>query len=101
MSTPTVATNKLRLLVKQGKKSSVTIGMDKLKNKTNKPEEILDGGDLLPFSYGDFWYKSFFLGLAIELLAAVAGGKTGSRVGSGIGDRFESKEGLMAIIIDN
>jgi len=101
MSTSTVATNKLRLLIKKKEKSNFTIGLDKSQKGTYDPEEILDGGDLLPFSFGDYWYKSFFLGLAIELLAAVAGGKTGSRVGSGIGNRFESEEGLMAIIIDN
>lgn len=101
MSTSTVATNKLRLLVKQREKSNMSIGLDKNNKITDKPDEILDRGNLLPFSFGDFWYKSFFLGLGIELLAAVAGGKTGSRVGSGTGSRFESEEGLMAIIIDN
>lgn len=101
MSTSTVATNKLRLLQKENKLAPNSIGLDSNQKVTNDPEKILDGGDLLPFSFGDFWYKSFFLGLSIELLAAVAGGKTGSRVGSGTGSRFESEEGLMAIIIDN
>ena len=100
MSSSTVATNKLRLLSRKNMTSNTTLGLDKDNKPTSRPDDILNGGDLFPFSHGDYWFKSFFLSLTIELLAATSGGKTGTRVGSGTGNRFYSEEGLLAIIID-
>ena len=60
----------------------------------------MEGSYLSSFSTGSFWYKSFFLGFAIECLAALAGAKTGSRVGEKKGSRLHSQEGLIGIVID-
>ena len=100
-STSTVATNSIRLMGKQNKKFSVNVGWDKFGNETNDPKKLLlEGSFLATFSEGPFWYKSFFLGLAIECIAALAGGKTGSRVGKKKGARLDSQEGMIGIVID-
>lgn len=96
-SMSTVATNKLRLM--RGARFPKQVGIYKGK-RTDSPDEILSkDGYLLPFS-NNFWYKSFFLGFAIEGLAAMAGGMTGERVGHHKGSRFYSMEGMICIVID-
>lgn len=100
-STSTVATNKLRIFKDRNKVFESNVGLDKQGNHTNDPSEILDYGSLLPFSDGAFFYKSFFLGVAIELLSVMAGGKSGMRVGNPFLDRFYSKEGMVILIIDS
>ena len=101
-STSTVATNKLRLFSKQKKKFSSILGKTSTKRVTKDPQDILtDDGFLFPFSWEEgFWYKSFFLGVVIECLASLAGGKTGERVGKNKGKRLYSQEGMMAILVD-
>ena len=99
-STSTVATNKMRIYKKREKKFKNMIGINKNGNPTQNPEEILSEGYLLPFSSGPFWFKSFFLGVAIELMSSLAGGKTGKRIGEHRGKRLYSKEGMIAILID-
>jgi L-2-hydroxycarboxylate dehydrogenase (NAD+) len=100
-STSTVATNSVRLMNKQEKKFPFNVGFDEHGENTNDPKELLKDKALLStFSEGPFWYKSFFLGLAIESLAALAGGKTGPRVGEKKGRRLNSQEGLFGIVID-
>ena len=44
--------------------------------------------------------ENSFLGVAIDAMSALAGGKTGSRVGKNKGRRLYSKEGLIAIVFD-
>jgi|GEM_PF-4319997 len=101
-SISTIATNKVRLSNKYASKFDTTIGVDENQNYTSKPEDIITpGGYLLPFSFGPYWYKSFFLGVAIDAISAFSGGKTGNRVGDHKGDRYDSEEGLMAILIDS
>ena len=100
-STSTVATNSVRLMSKQGQKFDFDLGINNSGNPTNNPDEILEEGSFLStFSEGPLWFKSFYLGLAVELLSALAGGKTGKRVGKNKGRRLFSKEGLFAIVID-
>ncbi len=100
-STSTVATNAVRLMDKQNNKFPVNIGWDSSGNETNDPQKLQkEGSCLSTFSSGSFWYKSFFLGLAIECIAALAGGKTGPRVGEKKGTRLNSEEGMLGIVID-
>ncbi len=101
-SISTVATNKLRLAEKYSECFPYAIGLDQDMIQTNQPEKITaNGGFLSPFSEGPFWFKSFYLGVAIEALAAFAGGKTSHRVGEHKGKRLYSKEGLFALIVDS
>lgn len=100
-SMSTVATNKLRLYKKYGRDFDEPVGINAQKQYTANPSEITEeGGFLVPFSDGPFWYKSFFLAMAIEGIAAMAGGKTGERVGEHKGTRLFSREGMIVIIID-
>lgn len=100
-STATVATNKLRVFQKKGRKFEHKVGINKDSELSSDPDEILDeGGLLLPSGFESFWFKSFFLGVAIECIAAAAGGKTSSRVGRHKGRRPYSEEGMVAFIID-
>ena len=100
-STSTFATNSIRLMKKQNQKYSDFVGYDDLGLNTKDPKKLLqDNAYLSTFSDGPFWYKSFFLALAIECFAALAGGKTGKRVGEMKGSRLYSKEGMIGIVID-
>ena len=47
-----------------------------------------------------YWYKSFFLGVAIECISAMAGGKTSIRVGKSKGRRLYSDEGMIGLLVD-
>ena len=99
-SMATVATNKIRLQKKRGTDFDVVVGEDDVGRPTKNPEILLKEGHVYPFSKGDFWYKSFYLGVAIELMCAFAGGKTRNRVGDSRGNRLESKEGMIVFIVD-
>ena len=100
-STSTIATNSIRLMSKRGKKFDFDVGWNSSGDSSRDPDEILrEGAFLSTFTQGHFWYKSFFLGVAIELLASLAGGLTGFRVGKHKGRRLHSKEGLFALVID-
>lgn len=44
--------------------------------------------------------KSFYLGVAIECIGALCGGKTSYRVSEHKGSRLFSKEGMLIILID-
>ena len=100
-SISTIATNKVRLAKKYGRSFPHPVGLDASLEQTPVPEDIAAmGGMLLPFSAGPFWFKSFFLGAAIEALASFSGGKTGQRVGEHKGSRLLSEEGFMAFVID-
>lgn len=88
-SMSTVATNKIRFYEKQGKDFNNIVGLNSNFKETCCPSEISDTkGFLLPFSHGPFWYKSFFLAMAIEGIAAMSGGKTSRRVGEHKGERL-------------
>ncbi|MCA9402378.1 MAG: Ldh family oxidoreductase [Candidatus Omnitrophica bacterium] len=100
-SISSVATNKVRVAKKGKATFTEVIGISKSGNLTRKPKPILKKeGYLLPFSYNGYAYKAFYLGVVIECLAAMAGGKTGARVGEKKGRRLFSDEGMLAIIID-
>ena len=100
-STSTVATNKVRVAKKMGKTFDSPIGLTNRLELTSNPVDILDNdGFLLPFSLEQYWYKSFFLGVAIECIAAMAGGKTSIRVGKNKGRRLYSDEGMIALLVD-
>mgnify|MGYP001181753585 FL=1 len=91
----------MRLMKKQDNEFDVDVGWNKSGFKTNNPDLLLSKGSTLStFSMNDFWYKSFFLGLVVESLAALAGGKTGDRVGSKKGKRLYSEEGLFCLVVD-
>ena len=100
-SITTVATNKLRLYKKMDKTFDSYVGLDKDGKLSREPKKILKGGCLLPFSYFCFPYKSFFLGITIDLMSALAGGKTSIRVGESCGKRLYSKEGMIILVIDS
>ena len=100
-STSTVATNAIRLKKKYNKKFDENVGLDKKFILTNDPKKLLlNGAFLNTFAAGPFWFKSFYLGVAIECIAALCGGKTSYRVGEHKGSRLFSKEGMLVIIID-
>ena len=100
-STSTVATNAIRLKKKYSQKFKHVVGFDKNNYPTNDPNQLLENKAFLnTFADGQFWYKSFYLGMAIEFIGALCGGKTSYRVGKHKGKRLFSKEGLLAIIID-
>ncbi len=100
-STSTVATNVLRVHEKLQLSLPHPVGCDQLNEPTSDPKEILSKGLLFPFSHGPFWYKSFFMGVAVDALSALAGGRTGRDVGEAHGDRLYSKEGMIIIVIDS
>ena len=98
-SMSTIATNKLRVAAARGEHFPDPVGVGGGEYTAN-PEKVLAGdGYLLPFSDA-YWYKSFFLSMAIEGMAAMAGGKTGARVGRHKDDRLYSQEGMVCILID-
>ncbi len=100
-STSTVATNAIRLKNKYNEKFIQNVGLDKNYNLTNDPKKLLlNGAFLNTYATGPFWFKSFYLGVAIECIAALCGGKTSYRVGEHKGSRLFSKEGMLVIIID-
>ena len=99
-STATVASNKVRLLAKAGATFPAPVGVDAELRPSADPRAIAAGGQLLPYSFGPYWFKSFFLGVAIEALAALAGGRTGSSSGEPAGRRLHSSEGMLAIVVD-
>ena len=100
-STSTVATNAIRLKKKFQEKFNNIVGVDKKNKKTNDPKKLLlNGAFLNTFADGPFWYKSFYLGVAIECIGALCGGKTSYRVGEHKGSRLFSKEGMLIILID-
>jgi len=100
-SMSTVATNKVRLAKKMGQTFPAPIGLDAHMQPTTDPHATIGaGGFLLPFSGGPYWFKSFFLGIAIEAMAALAGGNTSSRVGEHTGGRLHSREGMLCIVAD-
>jgi delta1-piperideine-2-carboxylate reductase len=100
-SMSTVATNKVRLAKKMDQTFPAPIGVDAAMQPTSDPNATIGaGGFLLPFSAGPYWFKSFFLGIAIEAMAALAGGSTSSRVGEHTGGRLHSREGMLAIVAD-
>lgn len=101
-STSTVATNKLRLAQKTGRKFRHPVGVNTtMQPTTNADEALSSDGFLLPFSFGPYWFKSFFLGVAIEGIAALAGGSTGVRVGEHKGKRLYSNEGMFGLVVDH
>jgi LDH2 family malate/lactate/ureidoglycolate dehydrogenase len=100
-SMSTIATNKIRLAKKTAQVFPAPIGFTSGMQPTCDPHATIGaGGFLAPFSFGPYWYKSFFLGIAIEAMAALAGGSTSSRVGEHTGRRLHSKEGMLAVLID-
>ena len=100
-STSTVATNAIRLKNKYNEKFNNIVGLDKKIKETNDPKKLLqDGAFLNTFATGPFWFKSFYLGVAIECIGALCGGKTSYRVGEHKGTRLFSKEGMLIILID-
>ncbi len=100
-STSTVATNAIRLKNKYKEKFDKIVGFDKRTKGTNDPVKLLlNGAFLNTFAEGPFWYKSFYLGVAIECIGALCGGKTSYRVGKHKGSRLFSKEGMLIIIVD-
>ena len=100
-STSTIATNRVRLMNKYGVRAPATIGLDAQLEPTDKPAATVEnGGFLLPFGFGPYWFKSFFLGVAIEAFGALAGGNTSHRVGETTGPRLHSREGMIAIVAD-
>ena len=100
-STSTVATNAIRLKEKYNEKFNKIVGFDKRIKGTNDPSKLLSNGAFLnTFADGPFWFKSFYLGVAIECIGALCGGKTSYRIGKHKGSRLFSKEGMLIIIID-
>ena len=100
-STSTVATNSIRLKNKYNENFNMNVGFDQKMNFTNNSKELLKKKSYLnTFANENFWFKSFYLGVAIELIAALCGGNTSYRVGESKGSRLYSQEGMFAIIID-
>lgn len=100
-SISTIATNRMRLNAKRDEAFSNTIGLDAKGKPTKDATDILEGeGMLLPFSTEDYAFKGFFLGVVIESIAAMAGGKTSIRVGKNKGARLYSDEGMFGFIVD-
>jgi LDH2 family malate/lactate/ureidoglycolate dehydrogenase len=100
-STSTVATNKVKYEKSKDSLFDYSIGVNKNGIYSNDPKEVLDEkGFLFPFSFGNYWFKSFFLSMVIESIASIACGETSKRVGDHLGSRLYSDEGMVAFIID-
>ena len=100
-STSTVATNSIRLKNKYNENFDINVGFSKNLNLTKKSKILLNKGSYLnTFAENNFWFKSFYLGIAIELIGALCGGNTSYRVGESKGSRLYSQEGMLGIIID-
>jgi len=100
-STSTVATNSVRLKNKYHENFDTNVGFDEKINFTKNSKELLKKNSYLnTFANENFWFKSFYLGVAIELISALCGGNTSHRVGDSKGSRLYSQEGMLAIIID-
>ncbi len=100
-STSTVATNSIRLKNKYNENFSFNVGFDENLSPTKKTKILLKKKSFLnTFANENFWFKSFYLGVAIELMGALCGGNTSYRVGESKGTRLYSQEGMIGIIID-
>ena len=100
-STSTVATNSIRLKNKYNENFNFNVGYDRNLNSTKKTNILLKRESYLnTFANENFWFKSFYLGVVIELIGALCGGNTSYRVGESKGSRLYSKEGMLGIIID-
>lgn len=100
-STSTVATNSIRLKNKYNENFDFGVGFNKNLDLTKKSKTLLKKGSYLnTFANENFWFKSFYLGVAIELIGALCGGNTSHRVGESKGSRLYSQEGMLGIIID-
>ncbi len=100
-STSTVATNAIRLKNKYNENFSYGVGFNENLNLTKKSKDLLKKGSYLnTFANENFWFKSFYLGVAIELIGALCGGNTSYRVGESKGSRLYSQEGMLGIVID-
>ncbi len=100
-STSTVATNSIRLKNKYNENFNFNVGFNKNLNSTKKTNILLKRGSYLnTFANENFWFKSFYLGVVIELIGALCGGNTSYRVGESKGSRLYSQEGMLGIIID-
>ena len=88
-STSTVATNAIRLKNKYNENFSYGVGFNENLNLTKKSKDLLKKGSYLnTFANENFWFKSFYLGVAIELIGALCGGNTSYRVGESKGSRL-------------
>ena len=91
----------LDLKNKYNEKLYENVGLDKNFNLTNDQKKLLlNGAFLNTYATGPFWFKSFYLGVAIECIAALCGGKTSYRLVNIKEVRLFSKEGMLVIIID-
>ncbi len=100
-STSTVATNAIRLKNKYNENFAFNVGFSKNLSLSKKSKILLSKGSYLnTFAEDNFWFKSFYLGVAIELIGALCGGNTSYRVGESKGSRLYSQEGMLGIIID-
>lgn len=101
-STTVCATNKLRLYSKKNSLFKFDVGINTEYQLTKNPNDILENNfSMLPFAGKHLWYKSFFIAMFIEGMAAMAGGFTSTRVGEHKGDRYYSQEGMVIIILDS
>lgn len=100
-STSTVATNSIRLKDKYNENFDFNVGFNEKLNQTKISKILLKKGSYLnTFANENFWFKSFYLGVVIELIGALCGGNTSYRVGESKGSRLYSQEGMLGIIID-
>ena len=98
MATSVVARGKVVLAKKNGKQIPEGWGLDKQGVPTTDPDEILDGGFMMPF--GD--YKGYGIGLFIDLMCdCLAGGKN-SRTTPSFWNDYDNPQdlGYFMMVID-
>lgn len=98
MATSVVARGKVVLAKKNGKDLPEGWGLDRQGLPTTEPDDILNGGFMLPF--GD--YKGYGIGLFIDLMCGCLAGGTNSRTTPSFWNDYEHPQdlGYFMLVID-
>lgn len=98
MATSVVARGKVVLAQKKGESIPDGWALDKQGLMTNDPDEVLDGGFMLPF--GD--YKGYGIGLFIDLMCGCLAGGKNSRTTPSFWNDYENPQdlGYFMVVID-
>lgn len=74
IATSVVAEGKVRVMLHKGEKIPFGWIIDKNGNPSNNPQDLYDGGALLPLGGDEAGHKGFGLGLAVEILSGILTG---------------------------
>ncbi len=74
IATSVVAEGKVRVALHKGDKIPYGWIIDKNGNPSNNPQDLYDGGAMLPLGGEEVGYKGFGLGLAVDILSGILSG---------------------------